>query len=204
MAYCKFCGIESKTADFCELCRRPLPPVPVTPVAPPPPQAVEDKLEAIEEKEQGARRAFFIACGALILVASILILLCYRIFPWVIVGALFAAGMLPARFRIIQPFESAWVEFGILFVLVVTVPGFFLFLGYVIYGLITKNLDEDLAWLLGVYVGVLTILEITAFIAFPDRVPNGTLIVFRAVEVLGFAAAFGGWIVDSSLGPMDR
>ena len=204
MAYCKYCGIESENPNVCQWCGRPLPPVPVTPAVPPPPTEPEDKIAEIEEAERQHRRGFFISCGVLLAVAATVILIRCWLYPWVIMGALFVSGILLPRFRILPPFEDAWLEVGIFVFLSLCFPAFFVFLGYIVYGMITRNLEPDIVWLLGTYFGVLLVLEIVTFIAFPARVPSNTLLMLRGTEFLGFVATAFGWIASSAVIPLDR
>lgn len=204
MAYCKFCGLESNDSEKCQWCGRPLPPVPAAPAATPPPRPVEEKMAVTEEEERKGRHGFFIACGVLILLSTILLFINYHIYLWVMLGALFLAGILLAYFKIIPPFEDAWLEIVILVLLILFLPSFFALLGYIIYGLITRNMDIDIVWLLGTYAGMILILQIITFIAFPDKIPSSTIFVLRIAEFFSFVAFFLGWIVSSTVSPMNR
>ena len=198
MAYCKFCGVESSDDKNCEWCKRPLPPVPAPPATPPPPaQDSIDKVGEIEEQERKSRSAFFVSCGVLLLLASGVLFWRYQLYPVVIIISLFVTGILLARFGVIEPFSDNWVQAGVLFLLVIFLPAFVVFLGYMVYGLITRQGDSNLAWLLGAYFGVATVLEVVAFIAFPEQVPIDTLAKLRGAEALGFAAVIFGWVSAS-------
>jgi len=200
MAYCKWCGMESKDPWKCEWCGRPLASAPrrqtpgVRPV-----KTAQEVVEEKEEESRTSRRAFFISCAVLAVVASGLILWRYPLYPWVTIGSLFAAGIMLGYLDVIPPFEDGLVNAGIPLVLAFFFPAFFVCLGYVVYGLIMREMNFTIIWLLGVYLGLLTVLQIVTFIALPDPVPAMTWVTFRGVELLSLAAAILGWIGSGSL-----
>lgn len=202
MAYCKYCGMESADQEKCEWCGRALTGAPARPAQPHAPlvRTTQDVIEELDEAARKSRGAFFVSCAVLTLVAASLILLFHWLWPWVTVGCLFAAGFMLGHYGIIPPFEDDWVDVSIPFVLIVFLPAFFVLLGYVAYGMINRDMNFTLVWLMGVFLGVVTILEVSTFIAVHSGAPSNILLKMSVVEGLGFGAAAAGWILSNSFG----
>ena len=151
MAYCKFCGMESKTTGRCEWCGRDLPRL--MRVAPP---AVGTADKAEEGTSGDAPFTFFIyeslqrqsaaedpwempllerkisTAETLLdffLYVSIMILMGSALVAWhlgnpivlMTIGSMFLAGILLAAFRAVPAFESGWDEIGVPLMLMLVV-----------------------------------------------------------------------------------
>jgi len=194
MAYCKHCGMESTDPAKCQWCGRPLSPAVSDPrSAPPPVRTTMDIVEEEEEKLRAGRISFLVAGSVLLIAASCVIAWRPHFFPWVIIGAAFLVGRMLVRNRVIEPFEDGWVLVGLLFVGVIFVPAFFVCLGYIAYGLICRNLDPTVVWLLGAYVVAVTVLEVVTILAFSQGVPLSAALQLYGVEKLSFLALAFGW-----------
>lgn len=204
MAYCKFCGIESEDPNVCQWCGRPLPPVPTAPAVPPPPSmATETSIEKTEKAIQASLRGFILSALALVVVAGILIAIRSSLYPAVSLTAMFLLGILLGCWRVIPSFDSEWAEIGIPLILLLLLPAWLVFAGYLIYGLINRDMDATVVWILGSYFAALVTLEMVAWFSLPDRVPMEMLLKFRAVEFLGWPVVLFGWIVSGSFRPID-
>lgn len=212
MAYCKFCGMDSKDPAKCEWCGKPLGQGVSTPRAPspPPPDARPTTWEIVEREEAEDRRSrlmFFLVCGGLVVFSAVVISVRASLFPWVILGSLFAAGMLLGALRVIPAFEDEWTEVGIPFVLALIFPAFFVCLGYLAYGFISRSMNYPIIWLLSVYLIVLTFLEIVTIIALSSSaggVSMDALWKLRGVEILSLITVLFGWIASGSVRPRHK
>ena len=204
MAYCKYCGIDSKDSVNCEWCKRPLPPVPTAPAVPPPPTIPEDRLGKIEQEGRKALGAFFTFSGTLIVLGACLILWRYQLYPSVTIASLFVTGILLAHFDIIPTFEDDWADIGIPLLFLLFFPAWLVFLGYLGYGLATRQMNLTVVWLLGTYFGALLVLQLVTIAVIPDRISTATWLKFRATEFLGLCAIFFGWVSSSWFRPLNR
>jgi hypothetical protein len=202
MAYCKFCGMESKRPDKCDWCGRSLAPEPGRP-----PEIVPTTAQRIQEEEEAGRKSratFYISNIVLLVIAAIILVINKGLYPVVILGGLFISGFLMGYLRVIPSFEGEWLEIGIPFILIFFLPAFFVCLGYIAYGLIYRSMDFTVIWLLGTYVVMLTALEAIIFIAYAKGLPPMFFLKIHGSEVLGFAAIGVGWISASSFGLANR
>lgn len=197
MPYCKFCGMESAEAAKCTWCGRSL-----TDTAPPELHSTMDAVEEAEERERGSRKLFFSCCGIVLVVALMLLFWRFPLYPWVMIGAQFAAGILIGTFGIVPPFEDEWWEMGVPLILVIVFPAFFVFIGYLAYGLITREMDLTVVWLLGTYFAMLLGLYLCLIIAAPSAVPASMIWYLRGVEILSLVAVGAGWIASSVFRPL--
>ena len=157
-------------------------------------------MEAAEETEHKARAAFFTSCGILVVLASCLIAWRFTLYPYVAGGGLFVTGILLRYFRILPTFDfNEWIEFVVPLALLIVFPALLVLLGYVVYGLVTREMDLTVVWLLSVYFGFLTIIQVVTIIAGPERISFTMWLQFRGVEILGLLAIIFGWVVGSSL-----
>jgi len=213
MTYCKHCGMESKDPKRCEWCGKDLT---VTPTAQiPEVKTTEVIIEEEEERGREARTAFFIVVGCMVAVAAGLIIWRLALYPSVTLATLFVAGILVAAMGILPTFEDEWLEVAGAIVLRVALPGplgILAYIGYVIWARIRQTVDDRVVWLLGVYLGILTILQVLTIIVVAAAsahggvatVPISVGVQFYFIEVLGLAAFLIGWIVSSSFSPMNR
>lgn len=197
MAYCKFCGMESKTADKCEWCGRSLAmpaakPREITPTT-------ADIVEKAEEEERKSRVAFYISNIALLVLAAILIAVKKELYPLVIIGGLFISGVLIGYLGVIPSFEDEWLDVGIPVGLIFFLPAFVVCAGYIAYGLIYRSMDLTIVWLLGTYVVMVTALEAVTILVMIGGVPAGFILTIHGVEFLGLVAMVFGWISSGSL-----
>lgn len=118
------------------------------------------------------------------------------------IGSHLTAGILIGAFGIIPPFEDEWWEMGLPLILVIVFPAFLVFLGYLAYGLITRELDLTVVWLLGTYFAVLLGLYLCILVAAPSNVPAIMLWYLRGAEILSLGAIGAGWIASSAFRPM--
>lgn len=197
MVYCKWCGMESSDPAKCSWCGRAL--VQAAPAQPAPSmvRSAGEVAEVAEEAGCRTRLKFFICCGALILLASFLIFWRYPLYPVLTLGSLFVAGVMLGTFGVVPPFEDEWVEIGVPLLLLLIFPALLVYLGYLIYGLVTREMDLTIVWLLSVYFGMLVILQVVTIIAAPALIPASLYWRFHAVEFLGLAAIGFGWISSS-------
>jgi len=151
MAYCKFCGMDSKTTGRCEWCGRDLPRL--RRVAPPPPGTVASAEEGASEApftffiyESLQRQSpaedpwdlavlpgrktstaetlldFFLYVSIMVLMGSALI--AWHLgnpFVLITIGTMFLAGVLLAAFKAVPPFEAGWDEIGVPLMLMLVV-----------------------------------------------------------------------------------
>ena len=202
MAYCKWCGMDSRDARRCEWCGKDL----NAPVQTAPPPA-RDYVAAFEEENRGLRVAFYISSVALILVASALLGWRPSLYPWVALSMLFIAGILLGALRILPPLEEEWHEFIVPIILLLFFPTFLVYVGYLTYGLMTKNMDLTTVWLLSVYFAMLMLIDIAFVIVVTlgsGTVPMSMLLQVRGVEVLGLVAIVLGWGASSMFRPMNK
>jgi hypothetical protein len=202
MTYCKYCGMESKTADACEWCRRSL-----RPTAPPPASSAASPIRSasdiVAEADETARKnlvAFFICCGILMLLTFIMVGIRFSLYPYMAIGSMLAAGILLGYFGIIPPFEQEWSEIGVPLILLIIFPAIFVYIGYVIYGLITRQMDLTFVWLMSVAIGMMFVLEIGCAVIGMISQSTVSFITFKGVEILGFIAVLGGWMISGSFG----
>jgi hypothetical protein len=115
------------------------------------------------------------------------------------VGVLFIAGFVMARSRAIPSFEDAWDEASIplMLMLVIFIPAFLVYLGYVAHNILKHPPDRTVIWLLSPLFVALLILVIVTAVAGPDAVPMGVYGEFRGVELLGLSALLLGWSAAS-------
>lgn len=150
MAYCKFCGMESKTTGRCEWCGRDLPRLrraarPAVGTSAPAEEGTEDApftffiyeslqrqsptdspwdISLPERKISTAETLvdFFLYVSVMVLMGSALI--AWHLgnpFVLMTIGAMFLAGVLLAAFRAIPPFEAGWDEVGVPLMLMLVV-----------------------------------------------------------------------------------
>lgn len=204
MAYCKWCGMDSRDARKCEWCGKDL--NAPAPSAPPP---ARDYVADFEEENRGLRVAFYIGAVALILVASALVGWRFLLLPYVILGALFTAGILLGALRILPPIEDEWHEFVIPAILILVLGPEIAFVGYLVYGLLTKAMDLTVVWLLSVYFAVFLLIQIIAVVLLalgfgPETVSFTFFLHMRGASVLGLVSIVFGWGASSMLRPMNK
>lgn len=209
MVYCKYCGMESKTSSICEWCGRALIPVGPTPSAPPHVRTTQDVLEEQDEADRKARTSFYISCGVLILLSDILVAWRFSLFPVAILGSLLVTGFLLGKFGIVMPFEDEWWEFGTPLILLLFFPTILVYAGYMTYGLITRQMDMEVVWVLSAYCGmhVALILSFMLVIALfgPHTVPRDTILKLHlAGGFVGLLALGIGWISSGAFNPSRR
>ena len=150
MAYCKFCGMESKTTGRCEWCGRDLPRLrrvarPAVGTSAPAEEGTADApftffiyeslqrqsptdspwdISLPERKISTAETLvdFFLYVSVMVLMGSALI--AWHLgnpFVLMTIGAMFLAGVLLATFRAIPPFEAGWDEVGVPLMLMLVV-----------------------------------------------------------------------------------
>lgn len=206
MTYCRYCGMESKEPKRCEWCGKDLT-VPL-PSEIPEMKAAQDIVEELEERGRESRSKFFIIVGCLVAVAAGLIIWRLSLYPTVTLATLFTAGILLAAMGVIRSFEDEWLEMFIAIVLRVALPGplaLIAYIGYVIWGRIKQTIDPTAVWLLGVYFGILTTIQVVTMIvikvasagAAPVTVPMSVGVQFYFVDLLGLTAILVGWIASS-------
>jgi hypothetical protein len=100
--------------------------------------------------------------------------------------------------------EDEWTEFVVPLVLLLVFPAIFVYLGYLTYGLFTRNMDLTVVWLLSVYFAVLTVLQVVTIVAAPAEVSFATWLRFRGVEVFGLIATIAGWAASSAFRPLSK
>ena len=193
MAYCRYCGIQSKYADKCELCGRQLADAQDAPKVVPPIEnnTPHARLEKMEEEGRQGRTSFYIGLAILLVVAAILIFIKFQLYPWVILAATFATGNLLRRFHVIDAYSDDILMVGLL--LIIPAPMFFVLLGLAAYGVIQRNPNYTFIWLMGAYLAVQSILVIVTILAMPRMVPMSLLMPLLGLERLGFIAAVLGW-----------
>ena len=204
MAFCRHCGMESSDALNCEWCKRPLAaqPPPAGPATPPTPPLVRTTMDLVEEDEENLRKArttFFIAGSILLIAASCVILWKPPSFAWVTIASAFLIGMMLMRWQVIDPFSEDWPLVGILVVLTAVAPAFFVFVGYLAYGMINRDRDPNVLWLYGSYLAVTMILQIVSILAWSHGYPPGFFLKLYGAEKLSFPATAFGWMWGSSL-----
>ncbi|MBP6963912.1 MAG: hypothetical protein KBC96_05840 [Armatimonadetes bacterium] len=205
MAYCKWCGMESKTDRKCEWCGRDLVAAPAA--AGPPP--ARDHVAEFEDENRGLRTAFYISSAGILILSVVLTGWRFLLLPWIAVGALFVTGMLLGALRILPAIEDEWHEFVIPLVLVLVAGPELVFVGYLIYGLVTREMDLTVIWLLASYFGMLLLIEIMALVLIaagigPERLPMMFMFQIRAAAVLGMVAIIFGWGASGLFRRMDR
>lgn len=199
MLYCKHCGMESADEEMCEWCGRER--IRSTTTT----SFDEGFLFPAARREDTTTEAlvdFFIYWGALFIVGSCLIAWRYSS-PYLLatVGGLFVVGALLAWFDAIPLFEDGMEEVGlpVMFMLVLLFPALLVFLGYIAYGLITRQTDRTVVWLLSAPFTALLILLVVTAATGPDTVPMGGFGSLRGVEFVGLAAVLLGWNASSWL-----
>jgi len=204
MAYCKWCGMESSGPAKCSWCGRA---IAATGPPKPAPSMARPAAEVVEEVEQTGRRAlvvFFGCCGAMVVLACVLIFWRYSLYPAVTIGSLFVAGIMLGAFGVVPPFEDEWVELGVPLLFLLIFPAFFVYLGYLIYGLVTREMNLTVVWLLSVYFAMLLVLQVVTIVAAPPRIHAGFYLKFHAVEFLGLVGIGFGWISSSWFCPLSK
>ena len=193
MAYCRYCGIQSKYPDKCELCGRQLTDAQAVPTVVPPivDNTPHARLEKMEEEGRQGRTRLFIGLAVVLIAAAILIFIRFQLYPWVILAATFATGNLLRRYDVIEAYSEDLLMVGLLFL--IPAPMFFVLLGLVAYGVIQKDPNYTFIWLMGAYLAVCTILVIVTLLAMPRMVPLILLPSVLGLEKLGFIAAVLGW-----------
>lgn len=209
MAYCKHCGMDSPDPDKCQWCGRSLVP------APPPPAAPDSRLpplrpstwELVEQEEENARKGrtgFIISCCAMLILAACIIACKWWLYPWITIGGLFAAGMMLGGFGVIPSSFDEWQDFLVPGLLLVFFPAAIVCIGYVAYGLINRDVNFTVVWLLGVYVVALTVMEGATFLGFAIHDQLIALWRLRGVEILGMLMIILGWICSGAVRPVNR
>jgi hypothetical protein len=151
MAYCKFCGMESKTTGRCEWCGRDLPRL--RRVAPPAVGTAQPKgegsadapftffiyeslqrqsptedtwdLATLSERKTSTGEVFL----DFLLYVSVMVLMGSALVAWhlsnplvlITIGAMFLSGVLLAAFKAVPAFESGWDEVGVPLMLMLVV-----------------------------------------------------------------------------------
>jgi len=210
MAYCKWCGMDSRDAGKCEWCGKSLDAPPGN--APPPagvPLPARDYVAAFEDENRGLRVAFYISIVGLLVVASALIGWRFLLLPYVILGALFIAGILLGALRILPPIEDEWHEFVIPAILILVLGPEIAFVGYLVYGLLTKAMDLTVVWLLSVYFAMFLLIQIAAVLLLalglgPETVSFAFFLQMRGAATLGLVSTVFGWGASSFFRPMDK
>ena len=204
MAYCKWCGMDSRNDRKCEWCGRDLTAIPVS--APPP---AHDYVAEFEEDNRAQRVTFYISCIALLVVASGLIAWRFTLYPYVALSALFVSGILLGALRILPLLEDEWHEFVIPAILILLLGPEIVFVGYLTYGLITRAMDLTVVWLLSVYFAMLLLIEIISIVILalgfgPETVSFTFYIQTRGTAILGLVATVFGWGASSTFRPLNK
>jgi hypothetical protein len=206
MAYCKYCGMDSKTSDKCEWCKRPLAQAAAGATTPSPPVDLIRPGTQIfadgEEKGRLMRRRFFTACGILILCGVIALVVRPTLYPVVILACLFVAGMLLTIYRIIPSIEDEWTDLGLPLILLFFFPALLVCAGYIAYGYLTRNTNITVIWVLSVYLGMLLVLEIFSVILAPHA-GEMMFMILHGVEFVGMLAIGLGWLIGGSFRGLD-
>ena len=198
MAYCKFCGMDSKKPDKCEWCGRELVRQPSPAKPPDPVQITAQLVEQEEEAGRKSRVAFYISSIVLLVIGAVVMAIRKELYPYVIIGGLFISGMLLGYFRIIPAFDDEWVEMGIPLALLLVLPAIIVCGGYIAYGLIYRSMDLTVVWLVGTFVVMLTALEIVTILSMINGVPTSFIWMIHGIEFISLAAIIMGWIVSGS------
>jgi len=152
------------------------------------------------EEPQELLLDLFIYLGALTFMASFLIAWRYTN-PYILaaIGCMFLAGILMARFKAIPAFVEECEEISIPAVLMLAVffPIPLIYLGYLVYGVITHRAERTVVRLLSPLFAILLILFVVSAVAGPEAVPMRAYGQFRGVELLGFSALLLGWSAGS-------
>mgnify|MGYP006972337362 CR=1 FL=1 len=77
-------------------------------------------------------------------------------------------------------------------------------MGYLLYGLVTRQMDLTVVWLLSVYLVVLTAIQITFLLTGPEKISLKMAIIYRPMEVTGLVATVIGWAMSSMFRPMNK
>jgi hypothetical protein len=204
MVMCKHCGMDSSDAVTCEWCKRPLGPQSSARVDRPSqsPQLVRTTMDILEEEEESlrARRRNFVIAGCILLIAaSCVIAWKPPIFATVTIATAFIMGMMLTHWRVIDPFSDDWPLVGILVLLTALAPAFFVFLGYIAYGIIYRDRDPNVLWLYVSFLAATTVLQIVSILAWQQGYPPGFFLKLYGAEKLSFPATAFGWIFASSM-----
>lgn len=104
----------------------------------------------------------------------------------------------------IAPIEDEWQEFIIPAILILVCGPVVAFVGYLLYGLVTRQMDLTVVWLLSVYLVVLTAIQITFLLTGPEKISLKMAIIYRPMEVTGLVATVIGWAMSSMFRPMNK
>lgn len=206
MAYCKWCGMDSRDSGRCEWCGRDLGAAAQQENAPPP---AHDYVASFEDENRALRTTFYLCCIGLILVTLMLTAWRFLLLPWATVSALFVTGILLGALRILPAMEDEWHEFVVPLVLILVLGPEIVFIGYLVYGLVTKAMDLTVVWLLSSYFAVLLLIQVMALILAamgvgPERVPITFVLHMRVTAVLGLVAILFGWGASGMFRRLDR
>ena len=209
MAFCKHCGMDSPDPAKCQWCGRALVPAPPVPAAPDSrlPPLRPSTWELVEQEEENARKGrigFIISCSAMLFLAAYVIAWEWWLYPWITIGGLFAAGMMLGGFGVIESSFDEWQDFLVPGLLLLFFPSAIVCIGYVAYGLINRDVNFTVVWLLGVYVIALTVLEAATFLGFAIHDQMIVLWRLRGVEILGMLTIILGWICSGAVRPIHR
>lgn len=197
MPYCKYCGMNSRNSASCEWCGRELA------------QTVQISTDSAKTTRRTSTSDdawaetvldFFVYWIALILIGSSLIDWHYDS-PYILItiASLVVSGFLLTQFETIPAFENAWDEIGVplMLMLVVFFPAQLVFIGYVVYGLLTHHTERTVIWLMSPQFVILLALIVLTAVTGPDTVPLRMYREFRGLEFLSLSAILLGWSAGS-------
>ncbi len=199
MAYCKYCGMESKDASKCDWCGRQIDATEASvPAAGPQaaPAVVDNtpqaRLARMDEAERLGRQRFFIGAVILLVVTAAAIFLKYQFYFWIILAAGFAVGYMLRKFEVVEPYADDLLLVGLLFI--IPAPMFFVLVGLIAYGVIQKDLNYTFVWLMASYLAVnLVLITVTALALLHSPEAYGLLASAAGLDKLGFLAVVLGW-----------
>ncbi|MCS6863075.1 MAG: hypothetical protein NZT92_22445 [Abditibacteriales bacterium] len=229
--YCRQCGMDSRTTDVCEWCKKPMAPPQQHP-APPgvaatapqtaaagarvpanlaglPPQAVTPQMLRAEAQQAetpwGERLEKFLAMGMPLLIAAVLLVhFVEGAFLWTAFGVLFLWGLLMGATGAIEPYEEAFADVFVVLV-VCYLLGPVVGLGvYLVVGLIKQEWNAAIILLLLGHLFVRFVLAL-AFATSAD--PLSMIPQFSLLPNASFVAvvcSFGGWMMSSFFRPLNR
>lgn len=226
--YCRQCGMDSRTPDVCEWCKKPMAQQPAQPVsaatAPPmatagacvpanlaglPPEAVSPQMLRAEAQQEetpwGERLEKFLAIGMPLLVASVLLV---HFVPGAFLGTaffvLFLWGLLMGATGAIEPYEEAFADcFVVLIVCYLLGPIVGLGVCFVV-GLIKQEWNAAIILLL---IGHLLARFVLALAFATSADPLSMIPQFSLLPSASFVAvvcSFGGWMMSSFFRPLNR